>query len=68
MDREIYMTALRVLSRFGCGETQDEFLVAKLRRCGLAEDVDLPIDELCCRLININRYLSELAVWPRKSA
>src|SRR5581483_6469967 len=65
MDRDLYMTALRVLSKFASGEPQDPDQVAALRRAARADEAGEPIDELCCRLIN--RYLSGQPA-DRKSA
>ena len=51
MDRDLFLTALRVLSRF------DERLeltggdVNAIRRAALPDEADLPIDALCCQII-----------------
>ena len=64
MDRELYMTALRVLSKFARGEKPDKSELTELRRHAFAEEADLSIDELCCRIIH--RYLSEPERWYEK--
>jgi hypothetical protein len=52
MDRELYLTALQVLSRFTRREGQDSHQVNELRRKARLDEMDLPIDDLCCRIIH----------------
>ena len=52
MTRDLYMTALRVLSKFACGERQDEKQIAELRRNAMPGEATVSIDELCCRIIH----------------
>ena len=51
MDRELYLTALQVLSRFTRREGQDSQQANELRRKARLDETDLPIDDLCCRII-----------------
>ena len=57
MNRELYLIALRVLAKFISGEKQDSVNVKELRANALPTEVDIPIDELCCRMIH--RYEPE---------
>ena len=57
MNRELYMIALCVLAKFISGEKQDSVQVKELRGNALPTEVDVPIDELCCRMIH--RYEHE---------
>jgi hypothetical protein len=64
MDRELCLTALRVLSKFARGEKQNKKEVADLRRNAPKQEANLPIDELGCRMIH--RHLSAPECWYRK--
>ena len=69
MDRELCLTALRVLGKFARGEKQNKEEVADLRRNAPRQEANLPIDELCCRMIQ--RFVSAPECWyqkPPKSA
>ena len=51
MDRELFLTALRVLARFNNELHLNTEDVNALRRSVLPNEADLPIDELCCQII-----------------
>ena len=50
-NRELFLLALRVLTRFNHGETLSRRNVIILRRNADADDKQLPVDELCCSII-----------------
>ena len=51
MDSELSQLAFRVLSRVTRGVSPSRRDVIILRRKVRADDADLPVDELCCRVI-----------------
>jgi hypothetical protein len=61
MDCDLYLMALRVLSRFTGAEPLEPRHVNELRRNSLPDEADLPLDDLCCRIIH--RHLAA-AQWP----
>jgi hypothetical protein len=54
MDRDLLLTALHVLARFCQGAELPPGDVNALRRHALANEADLPIDELCTHIIERN--------------
>ena len=54
MDRDLLLTALDVLARFCQGAELSPGDVDALRQHALANEADLPIDELCTHIIERN--------------
>ena len=50
-DEDGFITALRVLARYIYRENAAPRDVNVLRRNARPDEIDLPIDELCCRVI-----------------
>jgi hypothetical protein len=50
-DPQLFLTALRVLARSIHGETIAEQDIQLVRCNAQLEEADLPLDELCCRLV-----------------
>src|SRR5690242_3263617 len=51
MDRDLFLTALRVLSRFNEQLELTSGEVNALRRGAMPDETDLPIDALCCQIL-----------------
>ena len=51
-DPQLFITALRVLARSIYEEKIAPQDINALRRNALPEEADLPLDELCCRLVH----------------
>ena len=52
MDKQLYLITLRLLARCTEGEALDPMEVAKIRSQALPEELDRPLDEVCCRIIH----------------
>jgi hypothetical protein len=50
-DPQLFITALRVLAKSIHNESIAPQDVKVLRRGALVDEADLPLDELCCRLV-----------------